>query len=373
MSAAPRGLLLVCASVVASLFAISSAAAQDVKRERSGEELFRVACAACHGADGKGAPQSQVGFDDPLPDFTECSFNTPEAAADWFAVAHDGGPARAFSRRMPAFGEALTTAELERTVDYVRGLCDDPAWPRGDLNFPRALVTEKAFPENETLFTATIQTGASRELTNEVVYERRFGARNQFEVAVPLTMQAGEGGPWFRGLGDIAVAVKRVLFHSMTTGSILSVGGEVVLPTGKETEGLGGGVMKFEPFLSVGQVLRGNAFVQAQVGAEIPRLSERTEREAFWRGVVGTTLVQGEFGRSWSPMLEFAGVRELERGSAVEWDILPQMQVSLSKRQHILVAAGVRIPLTQRGERQAQVLTYLLWDWFDGGFWDGWR
>ena len=351
----------------------ASAEAQGAKQERTGEELFRFACAACHGADGTGAPQSQVGFDDPLPDFTECSFNTPEAAADWFAVAHDGGPVRAFSRRMPAFGEALTAAELERTIEYVRGFCADSAWPRGDLNFPRALVTEKAFPENEALLTTSIQKGADRELTNEFVYERRFGARNQFEVAVPLAMQANEGSQWFRGLGDVAVAVKRVLFHSMNSGTIVSAGGEVVLPTGKEGDGLGGGVMKFEPFLSAGQVLRGNAFVQTQVGAEIPRVRDRGETEAFWRGVVGTTFVQGEFGRSWTPMLEFAAVRELERGRPVEWDVLPQIQVSLSKRQHILAAGGVRIPLTERGERHMQVLTYLLWDWFDGGLRDGWR
>ena len=368
----PRRLSWVIGVTAFALSMVSPAAAQRATADRSGEELFRFACAACHGADGTGASRSQVGFDDPIPDFTDCSFNTPEAAADWIAVAHQGGPVRAFSRRMPAFGEALTPAEIARTVEYVRSLCDDPAWPRGDLNFPRALLTEKAFPENETLFTTTIQGGDSREFTNEVIYERRFGARNQFEVAVPLAMEAGEGRQWFRGLGDIAVAAKRVLVHSMRTGSILSVGGEVVLPTGKEAEGLGGGVMTLEPFLSVGQVLRGNAFVQAQVGAEIPRRREHAD-EVFWRGVVGTTVMQGGFGRSWTPMLEFAGVRELERGSLVAWDIVPQMQVSLSKRQHILVAGGVRIPATQRDGRQAQILTYLLWDWFDGGFRDGWR
>jgi hypothetical protein len=131
--------------------------------------------------------------------------------------------------------------------------------------------------------------------------------------------------------------------------------------------------MKFEPFVAVGQVLRGNAFVQAQAGAEIPRRSEQAEKEAFWRGVVGTTFMQGGFGRSWTPMLEFAATRELERGSKVEWDVLPQLQVSLSKRQHILVAGGLRVPITERDGRHMQVLTYLLWDWFDGGLRDGWR
>src|SRR5688572_31455843 len=133
---------LLSQALVAEMLVVTSDHAQEAKPVRSGEELYRFACAACHGADGTGAPQSQVGFDDPVPDFTDCSFNTPEAAADWLAIAHDGGPVRAFSKRMPAFGSALTVAELERTVAYVRGFCEDRAWPRGDLNFPRALVTE---------------------------------------------------------------------------------------------------------------------------------------------------------------------------------------------------------------------------------------
>ena len=40
----------------------------------SGEVLYRTACAACHGANGRGAPASLRGFDDPLPDFTDSSF-----------------------------------------------------------------------------------------------------------------------------------------------------------------------------------------------------------------------------------------------------------------------------------------------------------
>src|SRR5687767_6294426 len=97
--------ILVCALVLLSLSSVGAADAQQSKAHRTGEELFHFACAACHGADGTGAPRSQLGFDDPIPDFTDCSFNTPEAAADWIAVAHQGGPVRAFSRRMPAFGE----------------------------------------------------------------------------------------------------------------------------------------------------------------------------------------------------------------------------------------------------------------------------
>jgi hypothetical protein len=38
-----------------------------------------------------------------------------------------------------------------------------------------------------------------------------------------------------------------------------------------------------------------------------------------------------------------------------------------------MLAAGVRLPLNRREERHAQVLTYLLWDWFDGGFFEFWK
>ena len=43
-----------------------------------------------------------------------------------------------------------------------------------------------------------------------------------------------------------------------------------------------------------------------------------------------------------------------------------------STRQHVLVNIGVRTPLSQRSERGSSVLVYLLWDWFDGGFFSGW-
>src|SRR5688572_1763781 len=92
---------------------LASAEAQQPRAERSGEDLYRFACAACHAAGGRGSPQSLVGFDIPLPDFTDCSFATREPAADWFAIAHDGGPVRAFDRMMPAFGEALSGDEIE--------------------------------------------------------------------------------------------------------------------------------------------------------------------------------------------------------------------------------------------------------------------
>ena len=58
-------------------------------------------------------------------------------------------------------------------------------------------------------------------------------------------------------------------------------------------------------------------------------------------------------------------------GAEAEWDVVPQMQVSLSKLQHILISVGVRVPVN--GDRKPQLLTYFLWDWFDGGLFEFWK
>ena len=348
-----------------------SATALQPAIERSGSELYRTACAACHAMDGTGAPRSLVGFELPIPDFTNCAFTSVEPYADWLAIGHQGGPVRGFDRRMPAFGEALSEEEILRSIEHIKGFCEDPAWAPGDLNLPRALVTEKAYPENEAVLTTTTGGSELGAVTNEVLYEKRFGSRNQLEVAVPLSLRESTAG-WSRGLGDVKVAVKRVLHHSLATGTIVSAAGEVLLPTGKESLGLGKGVTIFEPFLTAGQILPRNSFVHAQAGAEIPADRDLAAPEAFWRGAIGTTFEQGRFGRAWSPIVEVLGARELESGQRVQWDLVPQMQVTLNKRQHLMINAGVRIPVTGRGERRAQVITYFLWDWFDGGLRDGW-
>ena len=71
-------------------------------------------------------------------------------------------------------------------------------------------------------------------------------------------------------------------------------------------------------------------------------------------------------------MVEILGSENLERSGGPEWDAVPQMQVSLSARQHVRLCAGVRLPLNDWDDREPTYLVYLLWDTFDGGFFEGW-
>ncbi|MEO8071478.1 MAG: cytochrome c, partial [Acidobacteriota bacterium] len=95
-------------------------------------------------------------------------------------------------------------------------------------------------------------------------------------------------------------------------------------------------------------------------------------KEAYLRSAAGFTyMVDRGFGRAWSPQMEVLFARPF--GGDAEWDVVPQMQVSLSKIQHVVVAAGVRVPVSQRDERRAAVVSYLVWDWFDGPFTKFWK
>lgn len=340
---------------------------------RSGEQLYREACASCHGVDGQGVPRPTVGFGVKIPDFTSCTFVTREPDPDWHSIVHEGGPVRAFNRMMPAFGDELTEQEIRRTLDYLRGFCSGlDCWPRGELNFPRALVTSKAFPEDEAVISASVALEGQGEVLNKLMYETRIGSRGAVELVMPFGFLDFEERGWTGGLGDLVLATKWALAFSKRTGTIASAALEAVLPTGRQDRGLGKGVTVLEPFIALGQRLPANSFAHVQVGAELSTDKDKARHELFWRGVLGTSFAFTRFGRLWSPMVEVLGARELEEDGKTQWDLVPQLQATISKRRHVIIGAGVRIPVSQISERNSYYMMYVLWDWFDGSLIEGW-
>ena len=340
-----------------------------------GQTIYAASCANCHALDGRGLDRSLLAFEEEIPDFTDCDFAAREPDGDWIAVAHEGGPVRGFSEMMPAFRGALTVEQLGRVMEYIRTLCTDPRWPRGELNLPRALLTEKAYPEDEWVVEGDGDFEDGDAMTSAFVYEYRVGPRSQVEVVIPYGWRrgAGGGGRWSHGLGDVALGLKHALFHSIDSGTIFSLGGEVILPTGDAGAGLGAPGSALEPFFSFGQILPGDAFLQGQAGVEVP-LYEDAETEGFGRLVLGASFTDGDWGRAWSPMLEVQAKRDLESGAETDIDLVPQLQVSLNTRQHVLANVGVLIPVGEApgAERPMRLLAYVLLDWFDGGFFEGW-
>jgi hypothetical protein len=363
------GLLAALAFPIAlAATAAPSAAGQPGATPRTGREVYETVCIACHGPDGRGGVNPELEKIKAPPDFTDCAFAAREPDRGFLAVAHDGGPARGFSPLMASWSSAFSEAELALAVAHLRTFCTDGAWPRGELNLPLALATGKAFPEDEAVLRVSVQSG---DIVTRAVYERRFGALNQWEVALPVSAKDRPGGGRSAGVGDIALGYKRVLAHSRASGHIVSLSGEVKLPTGSERRGLGGGVAVVEPFLTYGQLLPGQSFIQTQAGVGIP-VSRDHDSEVFWRAAFGRTFEQGRFGRQWSPMVELLGARTLASGARVDWDVLPGLQVTLNRRQHVRLGLGVRLPVTDAAARSPTALTYLLWDWYEGGLTQGW-
>ena len=351
---------------------------------RTAAEVWDVACVACHGADGAGRPRAELGFDVLVPDLRDCTFATSEPTPDWFAVVHEGGPVRGLDRMMPAYGGALSDEEIARVVDYARGFCHQlPAWPLGDLNLPRALFTEKAFPENEVVLTSAIALRGAGSVMNELIYEKRLGARSMIEVAVPFGFlnladaSSGMSGTapvgWTAGIGDLGAAFKHAVVHGARTGTIVSFGLDVSVPTGREDRGLGAGVMVMGPFVACGQLLPAGGFVQAHGGADLATNFDTANPEIFWRALLGWSLVPSRFGRMYSPMLEVLGTRELGASDAVViWDVAPQIQMTLNRRKHIRLDVGALVPVNRTEGRHVQLGTYLLWDWYEGSPLKGW-
>lgn len=342
----------------------------------TGAEIYQAACVACHGPDGKGMPDTTVAFDKPktFPDFTQCDQTTPELNKDWKATVRDGGAGRGFSRIMPAFGEALNSKQLDQVVQYLRGFCTDKIWPRGEFNLPLPQFTEKAFPENEVIITSRLNAQRTPGVTNDIISENTFGARNQLEVDVPVNFNRSAPGLWYGGVGDATVGLKHVVFANLHTGSILSGFGGIILPSGSTSHGLGTGTTQFETFAAFAQLLPSESFVQLQAGTDQPSDTSKAPRSVFWRSAFGKTFRQSNgVGRMWTPMVELVVNKDFLPHTTPDWDIVPQFQVSLSQRQHVRINLGTSIPVTNTSNRPIQVVFYVLWDWFDGSILKGWK
>jgi mono/diheme cytochrome c family protein len=339
-----------------------------------GEQLYKAACVSCHGSGGQGAPQTLSAFERPatFPDFTRCDQTTAEVNSAYKDVIVHGGPSRGFSQIMPAFGEALGSEDIDDLIAYLRTFCRKKSWPRGELNLPRALVTEKAYPEDEEVISTGVNVQGMPGNETHIIHEQRFGVNNQIEVDVPIQFQ-DQNHVWYGGVGDATLAVKRVMYSNLNSGSILSLQGGLLIPSGNRSRGFGTGTTTFETFAAFDQLFRTDTFIQTQFGADLPFRTSVAPQSWFFNSAIGQSFgANHDLGRLWSPMFEFLANHDLTAGAPTDWDILPQLQVTISRRQHIRGDVGLRIPITDTTGRQKQVVFYLLWDWQDGKLTEGW-
>jgi mono/diheme cytochrome c family protein len=360
--------------LVSASFLIAQTIRQRSHNVKNGERIYKSGCIACHGDNGTGAPQTLTEFKRPdtFPDFTRCDQTTAEPNSTWKDIIVHGGPSRGFSQIMPAFGELLTSDDIDDVIAYLRSLCRNDHWPRGELNLPRALITEKAYPEDEVVVSTAVNARGAPGVVTDIIHEQRFGVHNQIEVDVPILFQ-DQKHTWHGGVGDATLGVKREMWSSLHTGSIFGLFGGVIVPSGNKNRGFGTGTTTFETFATFDQLFPTNTFVLLQGGALLPHDTAIAPQHVFWRVALGQSLAADHgLGRLWTPMVEFVADRDLVTAARTNWDVVPEMQVTISRRQHIRGNLGFRQPFTNTTGRQNQVIFYLLWDWADGKLTEGW-
>jgi hypothetical protein len=328
-------------------------------------EMWDAWCARCHAKDGSGKVDEPTIKVVPM-DFTDCSLTTPEPDSDWILAIASGGPAVGLSSEMPAFGDALTAQQVQEFVRHAKGFCREAGWPSGNLNFPRPIFTEKAFPEDELVLLPFV-THRKSDIRGDIpvppqslidfdflaVFERRFGRRGMWEVTLPVSSHDRAGFSRRQGIGDVELAAKYVLATSSTRPLILSAGLEVSLPTGSEVRALGAGTPIFEPFLSWG-AMAGGFYLQGQTTVELPSDSERAEREFVYRLYAGRDASMAP--NTWTLGVELTGEDK-------EVALTPQVRKGLTKTGAIGAAIGVRVPLNERREQGTSVVGYVLWEY----------
>lgn len=82
-------------------------------------KLFDATCAVCHTASGKGDASHRA---DGIPDFTDRAWQAAETDAELREAIANGK-----EKVMPAFGEKLSTEQIDQLVAYVRDFPDRPA------------------------------------------------------------------------------------------------------------------------------------------------------------------------------------------------------------------------------------------------------
>ncbi len=329
-----------------------------------GKHLYEeyAGCASCHGLDGKGQVEG-VTLDPAPPDLSDCSFNSREPRRDWRAVIQHGGQARGLSMSMPAYAEGLTEAQVEAIIDYLKTFCSERGWPQGELNFRRAQITSKAFPENEALLIPTYTRKQDNAAATKLVYERRFGKRAHWEIAVPFETEWAE--PAARGVGAVELSAKYAFLHDQASLTIVSGGLEVALPTGKSSFGIGSGAWKASPYLAAGKGFD-HFTLQSSVKLEMPLQTDQGETELLYN--LAFTLPLTKEKKGFFPMLEANGITNVENG-ATQFFLTPQLYIGLVKRGHIAFSLGSQIPVAGEKPFDFRLVGFLLWEYADGGLW----
>ncbi len=348
------------------LVAVCTVSCPSAAAALSGPDIYAEACASCHGQDGRGAPAG-TRITVPLPNFTDCVTATAETTANWTALVRNGGKFLGLSDQMPAFGDALTDAEILAVIAHIRGFCGSTQYPLGDLNYPRPIFVEKAFPEDEVVFSFQYQSASPEETAGwEAAIEKRIGPRGQVELSLPAAVVDSNAGGHTAGVGDLGLSYKQALFADPGWNTIVSGRLALTLPTENRSNGVGSGTTVVSPQLLSAHAA-GPFVLQTQIAADLPADTARADRQMLYGVAIQYRL--GPMKKHLVAGVEFQQTHAVDSAVHAATVLGPTLYVPLSRRGHVAFAAGAQLPVAGTRPYNWLVGSFLLWDFADGPLW----
>ena len=298
--------------------------------------MYRLWCQPCHGANGTGRFEGRPVRTTPL-DFSDCRVATPEPDADWELAIRAGGPAVGLSADMPSF-EMLSIEQVRLLIVHLRSFCQDPGWPHGNMNVPRALFTRKAFPENEIILqpVASHSSQTHTQLGLQVSLERRLGRRMHVSAEIPFYSVLNAPTPK-TATGDVAIGAKRVVIARPDWPLIATAGASLSFPSGDRGYGFGSGTHILWPYLAAAS-FHDRWYFQADIGVQIhmPKVEFDPIRLLMYNAALTRDLTGSP--TTWNIGLEVNGI---DGGLG----LVPQIRKGLTRSGTLSAALGFRIPV----------------------------
>jgi len=360
--------ILLMFTVLAFMAFFVPAQAEDLANEWAiGERIYQANCVACHGPQGQPDPDSAlVQALGVMPaNFSDALFNSREPAGTWKTVITHGGTAMGFSEKMPAFGNSLSEQEINAALTYIKTLGGTHDYPDGSLNLFLPVRTKKAFPEDEWVWKQrfTDQEG-DNAWKNTLEYEFRIGKRAQGVLEVTHEKKGSQSD-----FGHFEPGFKYVLKHDTQAGFVATAAAQVGIPLNRDAS------WEFLPYIAMGKVLNDAFTLQSSARLKLD-LEDSDASSAELAGIIH--WVHSEWPRNFFPGLELVAEVPFERGTgslkedAVQFSLLPQARIGLNKRGNIALNAGVELPVNETDRYDWRAYVYFIWDFADGGLFEGW-
>jgi mono/diheme cytochrome c family protein len=325
-----------------------------------GREIFEQNCIMCHGADAKGTGQLATALPVRPANLTDCKLTAEDPVEVVQGIIRHGGPYAGRSSVMPAFGTVLSSSDIADVARYVKFLCADPDWVPGELNFPRPLLTGKAFPEQEMIVGGRFGRNGKNVSEYLGILEYRVNGLTNIEITSRALSINPNIGPTESGIGDTVLSVKRVVAFSPLYRTLASAGVELTLPTGSDRRGLGDGSFVFEPNLRAG--VDWKQFVVQVAGAlAFPARTSNINSEGKLDVAIGRYFFPDPRLQI-TPMIEFNTTTRLSGSSPGETKsaILPQVRV---KWLVWALGVGVQAPITDARDFEVRPLFDLVYEY----------